>query len=185
MRHFDWYDFGTELLICINSFFQGFAALVIETFHKEFFRHADFHAFYIIDQRFFVIFLFLWDRRRVFCIVAGNGIEDNGTVFYVIGKRSNLIEGRTVGDKAIPGNEAIRRFEAYEAAVGSRLADRAACIRTEGPDRFPGGYGSGGTAGRTARYIVQIPGIMRNLICRVFRRTAMANSSIFVLPRLI
>lgn len=117
--------------------------------------------------------------------MAGNGIEDDGAVFDVVGKGADLVEGRCISDEAVARYEAVRRFEADDAAVGGRLTDRSARIGTEGPNGRTGSNSCSRTAGRTAGDAVEVPRVVRFMEGRVFRRAAMANSSMLTLPKLM
>ena len=95
-----------------------------------------------------------------------------GAVLGGSGQGAYLIEGGAIGDEAITGNTAISGLDTHAPAEGSRLTDGAARIRAEGREALRGCDAAGRAAGRTARHTIKIPGIVRNLVCRILRGRA-------------
>jgi len=79
-------------------------------------------------------------------VVAGEDGEEESGILDRAGERADLIEGRGEGDEAVAGDAAVGRFESDTTAEGGGLADRAACVGTEGSEGDPSCDGGGGTS---------------------------------------
>src|SRR5262249_56134075 len=62
-------------------------------------------------------------------IASGNGLQDRGDVFHVVGKRADAIERGCESDQAVTRNAAVAAHHGGGATESSRLADRAAHVR--------------------------------------------------------
>ena len=100
-------------------------------------------------------------------VVAGNGVEQHRSVLDGTAERTDLVEGGSERDQAVTGNRTVGRLQADNAAEGRRLTDGAAGIRAEGERRFACRNDSGGTAGRAARYAVEVVRVVRRVCCRI------------------
>ena len=89
-------------------------------------------------------------------IVAGNGIEQHGSILDGAAEWADLVERGGKCNEAVTGNRTVGRLEADNAAERSRLTDRTAGIRAQCQRSFACRNNSSGTAGRAARYAVEI-----------------------------
>ena len=104
---------------------------------------------------------------------------------YILRHRSDLVQGRTVGDQAVTGNGSVGRLNAGDAAEGTWLADGTAGIGTQSEEALIGCYCRAGTAGGTARHMLGVPRVFVSPYAEVSVVLPMANSSILVLPRMM
>src|SRR5690606_1793308 len=91
-------------------------------------------------------------RGTVARIRAGNNLQNERSVFYRAGQRSNLIKRGSIGDDALSGYPAVSRLEAYNAAERGRLSHRSAGIGTQCGMAQTRLHSYRGTARRSARH---------------------------------
>ena len=79
-------------------------------------------------------------------VVASEDGEEESGILDRAGERADLIERRGEGDEAVAGDAAVGGFESNTTAEGGGLADRAACVGTEGGEGDASCDGGGRTS---------------------------------------
>ena len=80
---------------------------------------------------------------------------------YILCHRSDLIQRGTVGDESVTGYRSVGWLQSGHAAEGTGLTDRSAGIGAKGREALVCRYRAAGAAGRAARDMLRVPGILR------------------------
>ncbi len=161
MRNGNVYDFSAFGFIEFQSGFDGCFGFFFDAFAEEFLRYAYLHALHVADESLLVVLLFLRNGSGIFRVMAGDRIENDSRVGDILYQRSDLVQRGGECQKAVTGNEAISRFQTYDAIERRRLTDGSAGVGTQRPDGFGSCDCCCRAAGRAAGDIVGIPGISR------------------------
>ena len=111
-------------------------------------------------------------RRRVAGVVTGDAAQQQGAVVDRARERPDLVERAREGDEAVARHGAVGGLHAHDAAQRRRLADGAAGVGAQGPERLAGGHRGGGAARRAAGHGAQVPGVVGGAEGRVLGRRA-------------
>src|SRR5262245_32324199 len=121
--------------------------------------YPDGHALHVFEQRCGVIRHWGPAGGRIFGIVAGDGLEDNGGVFDSPGHGATVVQRPAQRYHAIAADPPVRRFEPHDTAVGGRPPDRTTRTGPQGAHAEAGRNGRPRAAARSARDMVEVPGI--------------------------
>ena len=128
----------------------------IQPFSEIIFRDTDAHAFDIIHQcRRKIEYLLSLSDVRILFIIGSDCFQDRCAVRHIFCHRSDLIQGRTVGDQSVTGNRSVGRLDSGYTAEGTRLTDGAAGIRSERKGALLCRHRCAGAAGGTSRNMLR------------------------------
>ena len=89
--------------------------------------------------------------------LPGQAAQKNRGIPHRTGQRAGMVEGPRQREHALGRYDLVARFQANDAAISGRDADRSACVRTDRPrddaSRHQGGRPAAGPAGGSCRVI--------------------------------
>ncbi|MNN24111.1 hypothetical protein D3C81_1375290 [compost metagenome] len=164
VRQADFLDHCAELFQLLDAGLDPFGDARVEAGAEVLLRQADAQALQrgvevgaVVRHRFV-------DAGGVLGVEAGHALQQQGAVFGGAGQRAALVEARRVGDHAPARNTAVGRLEAGEVGQRRRLADRATGVGAGAGRQQARGHGRGGTAGRTARHVFEVPRVLHRAV---------------------
>ncbi len=98
--------------------------------------------------------------------------EREGRVFDCPGQNPGMVDAVRAGEHAFGRDEAMRRLEPHHAADARRIANGAAVVRSHGERRHPRRHLSRRASARSARRVLEIPGILHVAVVGVLSRLA-------------
>jgi hypothetical protein len=108
---------------------------------EEVAHHADAQALHTVADAGGEVGDWPVDAGRIFRIVAGHGLQQQGAIFNCPGHRTRMVHAERKRQHARTADQAIGGLDAGDAAQRRRTADRAAGIRTGAAQHHSGRYG--------------------------------------------
>ena len=154
MGHAYVHRLAAEFFEKLDAFFDFVADAAVKAFGEIVARDANAHPFYRFRD-----FVGVSRNRRgggsgIVGVASGNGLQNGGNIFHIVGKRADTIERGSERDQAVARNAAVAAHHRGNAAERSGLADGASGIGAERGDGQPrGNRGSGSSAGATGNAV--------------------------------
>ena len=172
MRQSDFRDLSAHRLKIRNRLADRLFYVSVHPLDEVFLRQTDLEALHVLGQCLRIIGHGRGAGGRIHRIVSGDDIQHMRAIRHIARHGADLVERRRIGDETIARDAAIRWLHADDAAERRRLADRAARIGAERPDRHTCSDRRRAAARTAAGHAVEIPRIVRLLISGILCRTA-------------
>ena len=146
-----------QYFYCMQNIFLYFC---IQSVSKITSWNSNLHPFDIIHQCTGKIIFFSCNGGAVFRVVRCNRLQNGRTVCNILCDRPDLIQRRAISDQSITGYRSVCRLDSYHSTEGTWLTNRSSSIRPQCIRTFLCCNCSAGSAGRSPRNMLQIPGIL-------------------------
>ena len=168
-------EFLDDSAFCLKCFCSGKDCILdfrIKAFTDVILRDTDLHAFDIVHKCLSEFEIIAGNRCRILRIMRSDRLKDGCTIGHILGNRSNLIERRTVCDQSVTGYGSIRWLNSGYTTEGTWLTDGSAGVGAQSVGTFFRSHCCTRSTGRSSRYMLLIPRILRLAVCGCLSRTS-------------